>query len=110
MTKPGDTAKRFDFIPPGTPEYMSEETAKARGIVETFSLILCCCSQAYVRSNYRGSDWSCPACGEADDVDNLHDVPGPARDKVGVAEFNVLCGFNPDGSLPTRAGKDPNPL
>ncbi len=37
----------------------------------------CCCS--YVRSNAQGSDWTCPKCGEVDDVDNLVDVPGPER-------------------------------
>lgn len=44
-----------------------------------FWLIECVCQHSYVRSELRGTNWDCPACGEKEDYDNLMEVPGPAR-------------------------------
>ena len=60
---------------------------------ETFSLLSCSCGLNFVRSNKPSASWDCPSCVEGDpgNIGWVRDVPGPARDKVGVAEFNTLC-------------------
>ncbi len=47
---------------------------------EVFDLTVCICGHMYVRSISRKSNWDCPSCGEADDIDNLLEVAGPERD------------------------------
>jgi len=59
---------------------------------DAFSLLLCGCLHAFVRSNRAGTSWACPKCLSEDDVDNLVEAPGPERD-VDAAEFDQLCGF-----------------
>ena len=57
-----------------------------------FSLLLCGCGHAFVRSNRKGTSWVCPKCLREDDVDNLIETLGPERDVQSV-EFDRLCGF-----------------
>lgn len=44
-----------------------------------FYLLECVCHHSFVRSDKLGSGWSCPKCGEVDDVDNITDATGPER-------------------------------
>lgn len=73
-----------------TPE---EWAAFLRGSSEfKFELIECGrCDWYYVRSSFRGSDWTCPECGESEDVENLLEVPGPER-SLTIKEADALMG------------------
>jgi len=59
----------------------------------TFSLLLCGCGHAFVRSDKAGTSWTCPKCLDEDDVDNLIETLGPERDIDRAEEFDRLCGF-----------------
>jgi hypothetical protein len=65
---------------------------ETRVAMSDFSLLLCGCGHAFVRSNKRGTSWACPKCFTESDVDALVDSPGPERD-VDSDEFDRLCGF-----------------